>query len=142
MYLKTGTPSESVAGVNCSSKASMFLKVSSAPRVLLRQCLDNSLVVMAFCMALMEGVLTPCCCRHPLLVNRHSLGKQHPLGKQYHLTLHWPMSSQSPTLLRCTSYLHKKVLPKPTKHTIHHFTCASTSTDNLLDLVTNSSPSN
>ena len=129
MYLKTGTPSESVAGVNCSSKASMFLKVSSAPRVLLRQCLDNSLVVMAFCMALMEGVLTPCCCRHPL-------------GKQHHLTLHWPMSSQSPTLLRCTSYLHKKALPKPTKHTIHHFTCASTSTDNLLDLVTNSSPSN
>ena len=107
MYLKTGTPSESVAWVNCSSKASMFLKVSSAPRVLLLQCLDNSLVVMAFCMALMEGVLTPCCCRHPLLVNRH------PLGKQHHLTLHWPMSSQSPTLLRCTSYLHKRSCPNP-----------------------------
>ena len=59
--MTTGSPSESVAGVNCRIKHSIAFVVSSVPRVLLQQCFVSSPVVIALCMALMEG-------RHQLTV--------------------------------------------------------------------------
>ena len=71
--LSTGTPRESVAVESFSSSSSISCKVNSLPLVLLRQWRASSSLVMAFFMALMEGLLTPSCCRHPLFASHRRL---------------------------------------------------------------------